>query len=122
MHLRVSGCSTSFKFREQLRRHHKKAHGILKLQKSKCSVAVENGFKCMKCNKLFAFESNVYRHYKTCSEKKVVSSSGTEYYCTVCNKCFTKKFNLKRHEATHSSNKECYQCKNCLKEYNREDF
>ena len=76
----------------------------------------------MKCNKVFSFESNVYRHYKTRSEKKVISSSGTEYFCTVCNKCFTKKFNLKRHEATHSSNKECYQCKNCHKEYNREDF
>uniref|UniRef100_A0ABM5FFP0 Uncharacterized protein isoform X3 n=1 Tax=Pogona vitticeps TaxID=103695 RepID=A0ABM5FFP0_9SAUR len=67
----------------------------------------ENGNKCLKCGKCFAFKLHLVKHQRVHMLKK-------PYKCQVCGKCFSQNSRLLIHQRLHTGEKP-YKCQECGK-------
>ena len=114
------GCSETFKYREQLRRHVAKCNASPPLYVTEERVTDHfsingNEYQCLKCDVKIAHVNNLKRHILQCKGPKQ-----EVYSCTSCEKDFKYHYKLKEHLKTH--NKDYYSCERCSKNYQREHF
>jgi len=114
---RHSGCTKTFKTSGGRCKHQRKCK-YPRPSKLIDYEKVDEGFRCLKCGRLYGHRGNFSRHIKTIHNPSRKPRK-TTHKCEVCGKGFKKNSKLVRHALTHT--RKTFQCLKCGQIYRRID-